>query len=47
MSFVFLTQQEKLIVLRTGMNLNSSDFISISWITAFNADQEDWETEFF
>lgn len=29
------------------MNLNSSDFISISWITAFNADQEDRETEFF
>lgn len=46
-SFVFSTQQEKLILLSTGMNLNSSSFAGISWITAFNADQEDWETEFF
>lgn len=43
-SFAFLTQHEKLIVLPTGMNLNSSDFVSISWTTAFKTDQEDWET---
>lgn len=29
------------------MYLNSSEFVSISWITAFNRDQEDWETDFF
>lgn len=44
MSFVFLTQPENLIILPTGMYLNSSEFVSISWITAFNADQEDCET---
>lgn len=43
-SFSFLIQQEKLIVLLPGL---ISEFVSISWIIVFSADQEDWKTEDF